>query len=283
MMKFIAKLLVILISFTNASFANDEQLKDKFFSSIESFLDVNFENTDISIKSTEETKPEFSIETFKPLTENENGLSFFQGSLFAHDGTRETLNLGFGKRIFSDDNNIMYGLNAFYDHELDYDHSRTSLGGEIKSSFLELNHNQYFSMSDSRTGKNEISEEVLDGYDLELGLQVPYIPSAKIYAKTFEFDAKGSNDIEGMEYSTKLEVPNSGITLEAGHTDYNTHNDEWFFKLNFSISKVNKARSFISDEVFEKADITDQKYDKVRRDNIMVKGGSAFTVKAGGF
>ena len=134
-------------------------------------------------------------------------------------------------------------------------------------------------MSDSRTGKNEISEEVLDGYDLELGLQVPYIPSATIYEKTFEFDAKGSNDIEGMEYITKLEVPNTGldnIRLDIGV-------DEGDFKLNFSISKVNKARSFISDDVFEKADITDQKYDKVRRDNIMVKGGSAFTVKAGGF
>ena len=38
----------------------------------------------------------------------------------------------------------MYGLNAFYDHELDYDHSRTSLGGEIKSSFLELKNNIFF-------------------------------------------------------------------------------------------------------------------------------------------
>lgn len=282
-MSFIAKFLIILISLTAASFADVGQVKDKFFSSIESLLEGNFENTDISIKSTEETKPEISIETFKPLSEDENGLSFFQGSFFAHDGTRETINLGFGKRMFSDDNNIMYGLNAFYDHELDYDHSRASLGGEIKSSFLELNHNQYFSNSDSRSGKNGIAEEVLDGYDLELGLQVPYIPSATIYTKTFEFDANGGNDFEGMEYSTKLEVPNSGLTVETGHTDYDNHNDEWFFKLNFSISKVNKDRSFISDEMFEKVDITDQKYEKVRRDNIMVKSGADFTVKAGGF
>ena len=271
------------MSFMAVSFADVNQVKNKFFSSIESFLDGKFENTDISIKSTEETKPEISIETFKPLNEDENGLSFFQGSLFAHDGSRETINLGFGKRIFSDDNSIIYGLNAFYDYEFDYDHSRASLGGEIKSSFLELNHNQYFSNSDSRTGKNGNAEEVLDGYDLELGLQVPYIPSAKIYTKTFEYDANGSNDFEGMEYSTKLEVPNSGIIVEAGHTDYDNHNDEWFFKLNFSLNKINKDISFISDEMFEKSDVADQKYDKVRRDNIMVKSGSGFTVKAGGF
>jgi adhesin/invasin len=279
------KYLVLLLSvfFISSATADTSDIKNNFFNSLGNLFDGKFENTDISIRSTEETKPEFSIETFKPLSEDENGLSFFQGSFFAHDGTRETVNLGFGKRIFSNDKNMMYGLNAFYDHELDYDHSRASLGGEIKSSFLELNHNQYFSNSDSRSGKNGIAEEVLDGYDLELGLQVPYIPSATIYTKTFEFDANGGNDFEGMEYSTKFEVSNSGLTVEAGHTDYDNHNDEWFFKLNFSISKVNKDRSFISDEMFEKVDITDQKYEKVRRDNIMVKSGADFTVKAGGF
>ena len=281
MKKYLFLLLSVFV--ISSATADTSDIKNNFFNSLGNLFDGKFENTDISIRSTEETKPEFSIETFKPLSEDENGLSFFQGSFFAHDGTRETINLGFGKRIFSNDKNMMYGLNAFYDHELDYDHSRASLGGEIKSSFLELNHNQYFSNSDSRSGKNGIAEEVLDGYDLELGLQVPYIPSATIYTKTFEFDANGGNDFEGMEYSTKLEVPNSGLTVEAGHTDYDNHNDEWFFKLNFSISKVNKDRSFISGEMFEKVDITDQKYEKVRRDNIMVKSGADFTVKAGGF
>ena len=169
MKKYFLIILSIVIFSSAVSVADTSKLKNNFFSSIENLLDGNFKNTDFSIKSTEHTKPEISIETFKPLTEDENGLSFFQGSLFTHDGTRETINLGFGKRIFSDDNNIMYGLNAFYDHEFDYDHSRVSLGGEIKSSFLELNHNQYFSQSDSRTGKGGVAEEVLDGYDLELG------------------------------------------------------------------------------------------------------------------
>mgnify|MGYP001342253866 CR=1 FL=1 len=51
-------------------------------------------------------------------------------------------------------------------------------------------------------------------------------------------------------------------------------------------SQIYKADTSVSsdvDEMFEKADVTDQKYDKVRRDNIMVKSGSGFTVKAGGF
>ena len=36
--------------------------------------------------------------------------------------------------------------------------------------------------------------------------------------------------------------------------------------------------AFISDEAFERvSDDTDKKYDKVRRDNIMVKSGASFT------
>jgi len=282
-MKLFVKLIILLISFATISFADIGQVKDKFFSSIESFLDGSFEHTDFTIKSTEHTKPEISVETFKPLSETDNGLTFFQGSIFAHDGTRETINLGFGKRAFSDDDNMMFGLNAFYDHEWDYDHSRASIGGEIKSSFLELNYNQYLSNSDSKTGKNGKSEEVADGYDLELGFQVPYIPSATFYTKSFEFDVDGGNDFEGFEYTTELEVPSSGLTLELGHTDYADHNDEWFFKMKYSTNKINKDRSFISDEAFEKVSVIDQKYEKVRRDNIIVKAGSGFTVKAGGF
>ena len=279
----ILKYLILTITFATTSFADSGQMKNKFFNSLENFLDGSFEHTDFSIKSTEETKPEFSIETFKPLSEDDDGLTFFQGSIFAHDGTRETINLGFGKRVFSDDKNIMYGLNVFYDHELDYDHSRASLGGEIKSSFLELNYNQYFSNSDSKTGKHSKAEEALDGYDLEFGVQIPYIPSSTFYTKSFSFDVPGGNDFEGYEYTTKFEVPNSGLNFELGHTNYDHHTDEWFFQLRYSTNKVNKNREFISDEVFEKTSIADQKYDKVRRENIIVKSGSGFTVKAGGF
>ena len=282
-MRFFVKLSVLVLSFSTISLADVSEIKDRFFSSIETLLDGNFEHTDFTIKSTEETKPEISIEILKPITDTDDGLTFFQGSLFVHDGDRETINLGLGKRFFSDDDTIMYGLNAFYDHEFDYDHSRTSLGAEIKSSYLELNYNQYFSNSNSKTGKNSKSEEAVDGYDLELGAQVPYIPSATFYTQIFEFDVPGGNDFEGFEYSTKLEVPNSGFTLELGHTDFVDHNDEWFFQFKYSSNKINKDRPFISDEVFEKSSVADQKYEKVRRENIIIKKGDSFVVKAGGF
>ena len=125
MKKYIITLFTI-IFISAVSVAETSELKDNFFNSLENFFDSKFDDTDISIKSKEGNKPEIGIKTFKPLNDTESEITFFQGSLFTHD-ERETLNLGFGKRILSDDESFLYGLNAFYDHELDYDHQRASI------------------------------------------------------------------------------------------------------------------------------------------------------------
>ena len=278
-------LIIILTLFVfNVSNADTSKIKDNFFSSIESFLDDNFDDTDFSIKSTEGLKPQIGILTFKPLNDTDEGLTFFQGSFFTHDGgDRNTLNLGLGKRILSNDESVMFGLNAFYDHEIDYDHQRASIGGEIKSSILKLSTNHYFAISNEVTGKNNIKEEVADGYDLEFGAHVPYIPTAKMYAKIFEYDIPGGSDYEGVEYSSNIGIPNSGMNFEVGYKDYgnNGYEDQWFFNLTFSLNKMNPNTSLVSDKAFERVSMKDKKYEKVRRENIIVKS-KAFSVKAGG-
>jgi len=276
--------LIFTLFIFNASNADILKIKDNFFSSIESFLDGNFDDTDFSIKSTDGIKPQIGILTFKPLNDTDDGLTFFQGSFFTHDGDRETLNLGFGKRILSNDESFLFGLNTFYDRELDYDHQRASIGGEIKSSILELSINHYFGISGEQTGKNNIKEEVADGYDLEIGAHVPYMPTAKMYAKIFEYDIPGGSDFEGIEYSSNIGIPNSGMNFEVGYKDYgnNGYDDQWFFNLTFSLSKMNPNTGFISDKAFERVSMKDKKYEKVRRENLIVKSQS-FSVKAGGF
>ena len=276
-------ILLFLFFLTPFSFADTLKIKNKFVSSFEGFLNENFENTDFTIKSIENNKPEIGILTLKPLIDTDNGLTFFQGSFFTHDGDRETLNLGFGKRILSNDESFLFGLNGFYDYEIDYDHQRASIGGEIKSSILELNTNHYFGISGEQTGKNNIKEEVADGYDLEFGAHVPYIPTAKMYAKIFEYDIPGASDYEGVEYSSNIGIPNSGMNFEVGYKDYgnNGYDDQWFFNLTFSLSKMNPNTSFVSDKAFERVSMKDKKYEKVRRENLIVKS-KAFSVKAGG-
>ena len=283
MNRYIILIISTLIFTSSTSIADTAKIKTNFFSSIESFLDSNFKDTDFSIKSTEGLKPQIGILTFKPLNDTDEGLTFFQGSFFTHDGDRETLNLGLGKRIFNEDDSAMFGLNVFYDHELDYNHQRISIGGEIKSSILELSTNHYFGTSGEQTGKNNIKEEVADGYDLEFGAHVPYMPTAKMYAKIFEYDIPGGSDFEGIEYSSNIGIPNSGMNFEVGYKDYgnNGYDDQWFFNLTFSLNKMNPNTSFVSDKAFERVSMKDKKYEKVRRENIIVKS-TGFSVKAGG-
>ena len=73
-------ILILTLFIFNASNADILKIKDNFFSSIESFLDGNFDDTDFSIKSTEGLKPQIGILTFKPLNDTDYGLTFFQGS-----------------------------------------------------------------------------------------------------------------------------------------------------------------------------------------------------------
>ena len=278
-------ILLFLFFLTPFSFADTLKIKNKFVSSFEGFLNENFENTDFTIKSIENNKPEIGILTLKPLIDTDNGLTFFQGSFFTHDGDRETLNLGFGRRIFSNDDSVMFGLNAFYDHELGYDHQRTSLGAEIRSSILELNSNHYFALSNSRTVKDNVKEEVADGYDIEIGAHIPYVPTAKFFTKYFEYDVPGGLDYEGLEYSSKIGVPNSGIDFEIGFKDYanNGSEDEWFFNLTFSLNRINADRNFITNEAFERVSMKDKKYEKVRRENLILKTKESFSIKTAGF
>ena len=284
MKKYLLIVLSVVIFSSAVSVADTSKLKNNFFSSIENFLDGNFKDTDFSIKSKEGNKPEIGILTFKPLNDTDDSLTFFQGSFFTHDGDRETLNLGFGKRMLSDDESFLFGLNAFYDHELDYDHQRGSIGAEIKSSILELNTNHYFAISNEVTGKNNIKETVADGYDLEIGTHVPYMPTTKIYTKLFEYEIPGGSDFEGIEYSSRIGIPNSGMNFEIGFKDYgnNSYEDQWFINLTFNLSKINPDTDLVSNEAFERVSMKDKKYDKVRRENIIVKS-KAFSVKAGGF
>ena len=277
-----SKVIFFFIFFTGISFADVQKIKNNFYSSLEQALGKSIKNTEFSIKSIQDTKPQISIKTLQPIIKNKNNIIFFQGSLFTHDRSRETLNLGLGNRFLNDTENLMFGINAFYDHEFDYTHQRASIGAEIQSSILELNLNNYFAISDKKTGKNESKEEALDGYDIEVGAHAPFIPTWKFYTKMFEFDVPSGNDLKGYEYSSEFLFSPLGLTLGVGRTDYDKHPDKFFFNIKYSLSDVDRSQNFIKDRAYEKVSMKNQLEKKVRRDNI-IKKDMGFGMKAGGF
>src|SRR6056300_1268261 len=206
-MNFNLKLLSAVAIFSiisNTVFAGWDTAKRRTLNKLESAINKNLDNTEVTITSTERNKPNFEIITVQPLQEQDDNITFFQGSAIRSDGDRETVNLGLGHRIFLNNDLTMLGINGFYDHELDYDHKRTSLGAELRTSAYEFNTNTYFAASNARSGKNSIEEEALDGYDFEVGGHLPYMPNWKIFTKYFNFDVPNGNDFEGLEYSTEI-------------------------------------------------------------------------------
>jgi len=272
MKKYFLITLYALIFSSTVSVADTSKIKSNFFSSIESFLNDNFENTNVSIKSTEGLKPQIGILTLKPLVDNDDGLTFFQGSFFTHDGDRETLNLGLGKRMFNADDSIMFGLNAFYDHELDYDHQRASVGIEAISSVGSFRLNQYYGLSGWTTGLDNVQEKALNGQDIEVGAPLPYLPWTNFSYRSFQWDgASGAADLKGDEISLEAKLP-IGLNIEVGkRSNDGVTEDNEFLKLTWTCCNKNQEEISISDTAYNLTSVVDQKFAKVKRQNLIVK------------
>ncbi len=246
---------------------------------IEGYISSLAPRVEVSIEGVEGDSPRYSILTVQPFYESEDlsHTGFVQGSVFRADN-RTTLNLGLGYRNMSEDKNWLYGVNTFYDHEFPYDHGRMSVGVEARSSVFEFNANRYLALTNWRAGANNTDEHVLDGYDIEIGAQLPYTSYAKAYAKRFVWEAiEGAVDLEGYQYSLDIEGPiMKGFGVEAGVRDYDDRESEKFITLSYNIdlggsSNDDAPPPFFSDTAYEFTSMEDNRLDKVRRENKIVK------------
>ena len=211
-------------------------------------------------------------------TSNEKYLSQFSFSSF--DST-ETINLGFVWRKLSDNETLMYGYNIFYDHEFNTNHSRVGFGLELKSSVYDVNFNMYRALT-SKKSINDTTEEAADGHDLEVAMYMPYLPWAKIYYKGYRWNSSIYDIKHGEVLSLHLQ-PSGRFTLEMGiHDDSTMSNDREFVKLTYLVccdnSSTNKNIVFMTKNAYSYKSVSDRFYEKVRRENNIVKGISGAAV-----
>lgn len=247
-------------------------------SRIEQSLSERFRNVEIDIADIDGEDTKFSIFTVQPLYDNPAAgrATFFQGSIIAMDDA-DTLNLGLGQRWILNDGKLIAGLNLFYDNEWDAGHERMSVGGEVLTSVADFRVNSYTALSDTKT-VNGAEETALDGMDMEMALPLPYLPNTRIHAKRFKWEGEnGGNDIEGDTLSLRSALP-LGFTLEAGTTSYdnNAANDADFVSLSFNVARFHQQQyveqpQLISNKAYALVDITERRFEKVRRSNQIVK------------
>ena len=287
-MKFFIKIVFFLILLPSFGYADVKSkalnkassiVNSKTTTAVGNFLNEHFPTSEFTLSSGLTNRVKGGVLVVRPLSDPSNitNTIFTQGSLYFSGEGRKTLNLGLGDRFLTLDNKLLLGANIFYDHEFPYDHGRTSLGLEAKSSVGEINYNKYFRHTSWKKGKGDVQEKALDGQDFEFGVPLPYLPWAKIYSRKFYYDAgDGVEDLKGDDFKLSAELP-YGIGVEIGKRSYSStgQEDQEFINVTWSTSVGrNKDASLfelVSDEAYQLTSVEDKRYDKVRRENLIVK------------
>ena len=273
MKKFLFIITTLLFSFhANAEVIKNELTK-KSNDYISGSLESIFPTAEVSLSSGTSDKVTGSILFVSPLSDinNKENTLFTQGSIYFSDDDRETLNLGIGNRKLLINDTLMLGANIFYDNEIDYGHTRASFGVEAISSVGSLRANQYYAISGWKD-VGEAQEKALDGSDIEVGVPLPYLPWTNFYLRTFEWEgSNGVADLKGDEMSLEAKLP-LGLNLAVGkRSNDGISEDQEFIKLTWTCCNNEEQDFGISDKAYSLTSVADQRFQKVRRQNLIIK------------
>ena len=278
-MKLLKKIVLItfllqLTTYGNADTANDiiNKLSNKVSSIVSDALGGD---TEFSLEFPENDDVELEILKFKELDRTETQNSFSQFSLHTQeisDDTRFIVNLGYGQRYISSDKSMITGVNAFIDYETE-GHARSSFGFEAKAPILEFTGNYYLGLSGVEK-IDGVNEKVLDGYEINLSSQLPYMPWSTINIQNYEFEKdKASENTSGNLVSLEMNLtPSIQFEVSRNFIDTAGVDDEENFKIMYYNPPRNKSslqEGLISANAFEKGDVEAKMKDKVRRRNAM--------------
>ncbi len=276
-------ILLLLAVYSTASYADSlesviNKVYEKGENKLEGFIaEKLFDgpgDTEISISTKKEGKPEYSIMIVRPINIHDDRLSFYQLQISNNNvqgDARQTLNLGYGHRFLSNDKTKLVGLNTFLDRDI-HNNSRMSFGAELKTSVFEANGNFYKALSESHGAGNDVGsnqERVLDGYDVNLVGQIPQMPWANVVFTTYRWESvKNTKDSEGEIFKTELDLTPT-VSLEAGFDDNNISKSEEFLKLTYNYPPKDRPTALdgISDAAYELEDVSGEMLTKVRRVN----------------
>ena len=277
------KLILIVFTLIYCVNSNAEELSNKIAETASDYISNLIPGegtTEVSIQLRENYKPDFSILGVRELDRTDSENTFIQFSLFNTERLNKERyigNLGLGKRFLSDDTYTLTGFNAF----LDYDHygnARASIGAEIKNAVMGLHSNYY-----KKIDNGSVDEKVLDGYDIELSSQVPYLHWANVFYNTYHWDGVDKDDIKGTKIGTDL-LLTSNLALEAAYDDKDKKGleDEWYAKISFvhPPREGATAQDGVSSEAWKKKkDMSGEMLTKVKRNNkIMVEFKGSATI-----
>ena len=270
--------LISLLTFS--VYADDEDtLKQGLLSSISSGIASSIASviggqgdTEVQFSAKEDNKPQFTIMTVRPISVHPGKDAWFVQLQLSNTQIRSqsrlTTNIGLGYRTLSDNKKSMIGGNVFVDYD-EEGNSRYSLGFEFRTTVFEILINHYEAISGQKT-VGDFKERALDGNDMSINGQIPYLPWAKINLMHYEWKkVNNSKNSKGDKLSLDLLLtPN--VVLELGVDDNNIQKKDNFAKLSFVFPPregPSASTDFIADEAFPGGDMSSQLLSKVKRSN----------------
>lgn len=179
---------------------------------------------------------------------------------------RDTLNAGLAARRLLDEDRILIGVNAFLDHNLDYDHNRASIGADVQTALLGASINRYLPLTEWRNVDALTEERAVAGWDLELRGQLETLPSWTGYVKGYQWDGyDNASDTYGLD--TRLEwAPIRAVRASVGVTKENT--GDWDAQMGVRlVYNVGEDIDYHTQAITELVSVKDRAWDKVWRDN----------------
>ena len=214
--------------------------------------------------------PYWTVLSVQPLWQDKAGKNhvFMQTSWNRHDDDKDTVNGGVAYRRLIVNDTAMIGVNAFFDHNLDVNHNRMSLGVDGQTSLLGFSANRYIPLTGWKTSSLVEEERAVSGWDLELRGQLAHLPAWTAYLRGYQWDGlEGENDIYGVD--SRLEwAPSQALRVYGGAVKENHMPVDLQFGLRVVLNQADGGFDGLTQPV-RLASVKDRVYEKVRRENII--------------
>ncbi len=283
MKKLIFGLIISIFVYTSNTLAGDADIaKQNAFSKLTSSISSALENmiggegdTEVKITGAQDYHPEFSIMTVRPISLHPEVDAWFVqlqlNEVKIRGSGRYAINTGVGYRKLSESKNSFTGSNVFIDWD-EKGNARASIGLELRTSAFEAFANYYLAISDSKT-VDTITERALDGTEISLIGEVPFLPWANLVFNHYEWQAdKGSSDSVGEKFSLELTIT-PGFIIEGGGNDDSNDGYNRFVKAYLVFparERVAASTNFIGETAFSNVDMSGELLSKVRRSNKII-------------
>jgi len=234
--------------------------------------------TEVSVEIREEDNPDFEILGVRDILSKENSNLFTQFSIHNNEvngDNRYIGNLGLGYRFLNSDKSMMFGINSFYDRDIQEKHSRVSLGFEAKASILDFTLNKYQKTTNMKVVNGD-EEQALSGLEYNLSSQVPYMPWTVFNYQGYKWEnEKAAQDTKGSVYSLEMAInPSLQFDLSRDVSSVDGVDDVDSAKISFVYppreNKPTLQDGLVSEVAFVKENMEDKLKEKVRRNNKII-------------